>query len=73
MLVVAVVGTTTGWIQARLVSQQLAEKAEELVRKGEELQAQKDAAILGQGREECLRQQAESDRDLAESAQQGRA
>ena len=67
MLVIGIAGTTTGWIQAMLVSQQLEEKAGELAQQGEELREQKDVALEGQQREQNLRQQAESERATAEA------
>lgn len=67
MLVIAVAGTTTGWIQAMLVSRQLEEKAGELAQQGEELREQKDVALAGQQREHDLREQAESERTIADT------
>lgn len=69
-LLLAVVGTTTGWIQTSVAREQLQEKADELAAKGEELQEQKDAALLGQQREQSLRKQAEDERSLAEAERQ---
>ncbi len=69
-LLLAVVGTTTGWIQTSVAREQLQEKADELAAKGEELQEQKDAALLGQRREQSLRKQAEDERSQTEAERQ---